>query len=238
MKPKASLNKFGEFTSQFDAARRRTLVQNQVISNPAGAPCYRRVVPAIFRAGLGSHYDATCIGRDLAKLKIKKIGESEWEQRDRENTILALKHWPEIVGRITFPRGFDELEIERGAHSPPKIEIGGLIVSVRPDLIIRGVSRGQKVIGAVKFHASKNKRHQLSKEGGQCVTLLTSEYLKEHLVKEDELVRPELCFSVDLFSESIVTAPKNQKQKLNSIAASAEEFALRFRAYAQQKGLV
>lgn len=224
MTPKVSLNKLGEYHSQVNPARRKTIVKDQIKSNQAAAPAYQQAIPIIVACGVGAAFDSHKLCKKIEALE-KLQGGTTWVKNDRANTILALKHWQEIAGRIPISSDFI---ISRGDHSPPKIKIGGIDVSVRPDLMIKGVNRGTKVIGAIKLHFSKTSAHQLPKEGGKCVAVLVQQFLEEHKSAEGS-ARPTICFSVDIFAERITTAPVNQANLLKSIEASCEEYGYRYR---------
>jgi len=226
--PKVSSNKLGEYHSQVDPARRRTIVKDQVKSNPAAAPSYQKALPIIAACGIGPAFDSRKLSTAIERLE-KISGGTPWTQRDRANTILALRHWQEIAGRISLPTGF---VVSKGDHSAPKIKMGGVAISVRPDLLIKGTCQGRKVTGAIKLHFSKTSGHQLRKKGGSCVAILIQQFLQEHKA-QDGGARSSLCFSIDVFAERIVTAPKNQALFLKSIEASCEEYRYRYMAMSE-----
>lgn len=225
MTPKGSLNKIGEYYSQGNPARRRTIVKDQINSNKAAAPAYHKAFPVIHPCGAGGLFDSNLLSEKIEALERVRSG-TDWVKSDRANTILALKHWQETAGRLSIPK---TLTLSKGEHAPAKLQVGGVSISVRPDLIISGIMRGQKVLGAVKFHFSKNPSHRLTRDGGHCVAVLTQQFLEKHVVN-NEIVKPNLCFSVDVFGEQVVTAPKNQRNLFKSIEAACEEYGLRFKS--------
>ncbi|MEO7098764.1 MAG: hypothetical protein ABI162_05340 [Luteolibacter sp.] len=228
MTPKVSLNKLGEYHSQTNPARRRTIVKDQIKSNKAAAPTYQKAIPIIAACGIGPSFDSGKLSRLIEALSDQNGG-TAWVKNDRTNTILALKHWQEIAGRIPILAGFT---VSKGEHSPPKIKMGGTDISIRPDLIIRGIYRGNEVVGGIKLHFSKTFAHQLPKEGGKCVAALTQQFLQVTKSK-GETARHALCFSVDIFAERIVSAPQNQANLLKSIEASCEEYGYRYQVMSE-----
>jgi hypothetical protein len=95
------------------------------------------------------------------------------------------------------------------------LTIADVDIIVAPELIIKGELNGRTVIGGIKFHISKSKPFDYKQS--LCVASIIHEYLKTKVAKDDEIVMPELCFSLDVFGERIVPAPTNTKKILTEV---------------------
>lgn len=160
---------------------------------------------------------------DILNASIEAIEEkdpaSEFQEQDQILSIELL----EMMLDLDFPdlSGFS-ISVYDGEN--PKLEISGVDVSVNPDLIIRGDNRGQKMIGAIKLHISKN--NKLNEEGAKNVATLLKEFVENHVAEDDEKVHLPFCFSVDTFGKSVITAPKSFKRRMTYISSACEEIAL------------
>lgn len=83
----------------------------------------------------------------------------------------------------------------------------GVNIIISPDVIVKGVLSDKTYIGAVKIHVSKSKPFDI--EQSRYVATSIYNYLTSSIKNDDIIVLPELCLCIDIFADSIISAPKN-----------------------------
>jgi hypothetical protein len=144
---------------------------------------------------------------------------SEFQAQDQALSIEVL----ELVQDIDLP-DWSDYQLTPYTGDNPHLELSGVRVSVEPDLVIRGVHRGQPVVGALKIHLSKT--NVLNEAGAKNVATLLRVFAEKHLLEEGESVLPQLCVAIDAFGQQFHTAPKASKRHLGYVEAACEEIAL------------
>ena len=100
-----------------------------------------------------------------------------------------------------------------------KTIVAGINVIVAADVIVRFEADGKTRLGAVKIHCAKKAfNYQQSLD----VATILFKYLSEIKAK-DEVVDPNLCFSLDIFGERIVSAPVHIQEALERIEKNCVE---------------
>ena len=144
---------------------------------------------------------------------------SSFAQNDAALSAEAIKAFRAIpvaqkIPYATFTRNPDTL---------PKMNISGVEVSIRLDLIARDQGKGL-IGGAImqtsKAVASKSWRDEHSKLVASLVWMLSN----KHLASLGSVDR-KLCMSIDVFGGDIIVAPSSYKRKLNDVNASCVEIA-------------
>jgi hypothetical protein len=150
--------------------------------------------------------------------------DSVFDAREKAASRSALEAFAELA-----PNLGDGLVVTRGANIVPKLEIGGVQISVRPDLVLRGKGRGGRpFVGAVKFHFAKSA--PLNDRSGAIVSALLHEYAEAHLADPaaGERADPKRCLVLDLASCRIYTAPGTRARLLGEIEDACREIAARW----------
>ncbi len=220
--PRISANKLGEFLTTANPIRRRAIITDQKNPPEVVVPLYRGAADPIadFLNGGGENVDTLYAAID--RLRSNESG-TEWAVRDRKNTAEALEHFLELAGELPF----DGIEYIRGEQNPPKLQLNGVDVSVRPDYVLHYERRGKKYIGALKFHFVKNEESSLGQEGAEFVATLLYRWLHENAPDERRPSHTH-CFSIDVFRESIVTAPASYLRRQAQIEEACAEIAARW----------
>ncbi|WP_298157161.1 hypothetical protein [Flavobacterium sp.] len=100
----------------------------------------------------------------------------------------------------------------------PKINsfhVSDVEIIVSADLIIKVFIDGQPFLGGVKIHISKGDPFDTHRS--KYVTTCLYQYLDLIFESSGEIVLPELCLSVDVFADSITSAPKKLEKVLEDI---------------------
>lgn len=116
-------------------------------------------------------------------------------------------------------------QYSRGDSRQPKLVVNDVRISVLPQFLVHFSRRGQDYVGAVKFSFIKDPRKSLGIEGQQYVATLCHQWL-EAVATEGEVARHTHCFSVDVFSQSVVSAPASFTMRMRDVEDACSEIAL------------
>jgi hypothetical protein len=101
------------------------------------------------------------------------------------------------------------------------ITINGVEVIVSPDIIIQAEIDGKQYLGGIKIHIAKENKFDREQQSYVASTIL--KYLENIVAKNDEVIMPELCLSIDIFGEGIVSAPKSIDSKIKDLEIICDE---------------
>ena len=208
-----SLNQFADFTIATERGKIR-IVRQQLSPNPFRIHWYA-LAKARIKKSLQNQGDLVPIYQALEILK-KRIPKNRREISDKENSVLALNRY---LG-MRLPKIFIEKNYSILKPVIRTTEVGNLTIIVAPDVVIKANIDGRIVLGAIKIHVSKSKPFDYSQS--KKISAILYKYLNE-IKKESEIVEPKLCFSLDVFSDRIVSAPVNIEEALLEIEKSCEE---------------
>jgi hypothetical protein len=149
-----------------------------------------------------------------------KPAESPFEANDIKNSEEALRRLLECD-----TSAFEGYSLEPFNTKNASITIAGVEISVQPDAIVRTEVKGQQYLGGVKMSIAKK---SLSDECQKHVAMMLYEYISQKLSSADEKASGKLCFSFDVFKDSVVCCPGGIKQRMDRLEASCEEIALRW----------
>lgn len=132
------------------------------------------------------------------------------------------------------PALFQGMTRERGREDAPPMRLGGVLVDVQPDILIRGENRnGKPILGAIKLHLSKRQPLESSpgqSDAGQNMASLLAAYLGQRVARPGETVSPRRCLVWDVFAKKMFCAPRAITNRLHEMEACCEEIAFRWRA--------
>ena len=109
-----------------------------------------------------------------------------------------------------------------GEHSPPRLTIQNVDVSIRPEIILKGVGKSEKLLaGALKLHFTRT--FPLGASAGY-VSALLQEYTKAYLANDGEAFGP-YCFVIDIGSKTICAGVKATAARMKDIEAACRNIA-------------
>lgn len=217
-----SVNKLAEFLITASAARRRRIVHDQKHPSSVIVAKYRNAYAPIGEY-LKNGRNAHSILEAVARMRADRQG-TEWVLDDRWNTADALDKFLEIADVAPCSDGE---EYQAGTQDPPKLNIAGVDISVRPDFLISFTKRGKKYTGAIKLHFIKNPDNALTKAGAEYVATLMYQWLQ--LNGPDGSVPSHThCLCIDVFRGTAATAPKSTARRMSEVTAACEEIAARW----------
>ncbi len=214
LKPRFSVNKFGEYLVSTSSSRRKRIIHDQKFPPTFIVIAYKDAREAIVKYIIND-YD-----QSILTDAIKKITDSVvLEQAEKDNSILALKE----ITKCNLP-DLSSYKKTKYKEENSKLKISGLDISVNPDVIIR---KGNKV-GCIKVHVIKTEQNRLPKAGSEFVSAILQLYTEGHLLKDGEIVDGKICISIDCFGNSYEVAPKSVKRRLENIQDACEEIVNRW----------
>lgn len=215
--PKISVNKLAEY-HQANATRRRQIIKALKEDSEFRKNYYfevRNALPGYFK----NDYDNRRLDTLIARIEAKK-GTTEWDERDNPNSILALKS----LKKIDLP-DLSEYDIVTDLDKVNLIEMGGVNVSIKPEIYLRHRKTGR--IGGIKTHIAKTKANQLDSTGLENAAVIMKHGFMQYGYSEKEIDN-RACIIIDVFQETYGTAPRAFKRSLDSLTACCEEIAARW----------
>jgi hypothetical protein len=219
--PRISLNKLGEFLTTPSPVRRRAILRDQKYGNPPAVPRYRQAIDPI---------ENFLLTRNAASLRqaaqrIRQIPPtSDWTADDNQNTADALEAFLAMADRLPM----DTATFQRGDNTSAKFLIAGVEISMRPEFFIRFTKKNTDYIGALKIHFIRTESSALSEKGSQYVATVLHQWLESRF--DNPVPSRAHCFSMDVFRQSIVSAPQSFSKRMEDVTAACEEIAVRWAA--------
>lgn len=205
---KISINQLAEFSSGTTATRTR-IIKQQIKVNKNLVPWYQ-FAKACIRRFLSNVSTHDVIAQGIETLQ-KKEAKTKRQLADKQVSIEALKK----IRTLKLPKLFSIIKYEIVKPDSKYIVMEGVDIIISPDIIIKAKFKGKIVYGACKIHICKSKPFDHNQ--GQYVATLLHQYLITSVAQEDEIVLPELCFCLDVFSDRIVSASDKSTKIIGEI---------------------
>lgn len=215
MKYFISINQFVDFSKGTDSKKKR-IIRQQKEPNKFMVSLYQTSRASI-KKSISNNGDIKPIIDGLERLK----GKTPIKPRQILNKTVSIEAIQRYM-KITIPKILKNHKID--IIKKPEIRsiiIEGVEILVSPDVIFTMIYNGEKYIGAVKIHISK--RNVFKLQDSKTVSFLIEEYLKSIQDKYKAKTLSELCFSLDVFDGTMITAPENKEFFLEKIKEIAEE---------------
>jgi hypothetical protein len=214
--PRVSVNKLGEYMTA-TPLRRRRIVQDQKRPKAFILPRYTEAQDAIVKYLVGGKEDLRLLLEEIERLN-QAPSATEWEEQRKHLCSEALARFLEVIDKIDL----SGLTPSAGGNEQPRLQLGGLEISVRPEVIVRGQDRlGEPMAGAIKLYFSKT--IPLGEQGGGYVAAAVHQFVDMHV--EPGHAMPRHCQVVDVFGGEVYAAPRAIVRRRNDLAAACEEIA-------------
>jgi hypothetical protein len=209
-----SINQLAEFSRSTEAARRR-IIKQQLTPNKVLIPWYQLAKAASKKYLLDVKNSQPL--KDAIAVLIQRVPANKRQSTDRKVSIEAL----ELVEIIKKPALLSEIRYELIIPGNKKIRIANVDITVAPDVIIKGTYKGKTIYGAVKIHICKTKPFDLAQS--KYVSALLNKFLIDNIAKPGEVVIPQLCLSMDVFAQRIVSSSDDTTAEIKEIKRLCEE---------------
>lgn len=144
---------------------------------------------------------------------------TEWDRQRVALCIQALECFLEFP-QLPVHQGMTVLY---GTPTPPTLLVGGLQVSVRPDILVsshRAGANGHS--GAIKLYFGKTL--PLDEVSGKYAATLLFQYLEENPLYGQQPLSSQ-CAVLDIFAKRTYTAPQSHRRIWGELTAACEEIA-------------
>lgn len=210
-----SVNQFADFTKATETRKKRIISQQKEPNKFLVA--WYQLPKARIKKSIENNCDLQPILNGIAELKLRNPDKPR-QVNDRIVSIEALNRYvniklPDLLKTVPY-------EIIKKVESK-SIILNSVEIIISPDVIFRIKVDGKTYLGAVKVHISKN--NVFDNIQSRYISSLIHKYLKEVVAKDDEEVLEELCLSIDVFGEKIISVPKNLSKSLSEIEVICEE---------------
>lgn len=213
--PRISLNKLGEYLVA-SPRRRRSIINEQKHPKDYIVSRYQLAENAIISCLILKKNCLYNIDKLMKEIECKPDA-SKWH---KENSVLCSQAFLSFLNFFQDIPVF-EYTLTQGDPNPKKMNLGGVEVSVRPDILLLDPVN-EMVIGGIKLYITKT--YPLDDRSGIFVSTVLYRYLAQ-----DELygsaINNKYCFVVDVFAQKPYQAPKSWKKNMYDIEAACAEMA-------------
>lgn len=213
-----SINPFAEFITSTSEAKKLGIIKQSkkhVTFIVAPYRTARTRMQKFFKNG----FDKSEILNGISLLQTRNPL-TDYSKRDVKNSIEALRQFL----TIQFPPSLGKLKCSFSSAEEKEVTVNGVRIKVAPDLIIRWEEKGQKYIGAVKFHISKSGQFDI--ETSTFAAIGIHQLLEKKVKAPDEIVHPLYCLSVDIFACRVTSVPRRMVQFKNRFLHACLELKL------------
>jgi hypothetical protein len=198
-------------------SRRRTIVREQKKPRDFIIARYADVYSTIQQFLLEGGADTSILESAIERLYSISPA-TEWQEQDNILSAEALESFLDISDSIDLGGWSASL----GENDAPQMLVGGVSVSVRPEVLLSRSAPEVEVSGAIKLYISKNS--PFTDQAGQYVATTVHQYLTDCL-KPAGAPEPKSCLVVDIFGQNTFEAPRSFKRRRNDIEAACEEIS-------------
>ena len=161
--------------------------------------------------------DMNPIFEGISRLKSKVVTKAN----QKTNKIVSIEAMKRFLG-MKLPEVFKNHDFEIIKEKEQKsVFINGVEIIVSPDVIYKITIDNQDYLGAVKFHISKTNVFDIEKSTR--VAFIIEKYLEEISPKYEAKVISDLCFSIDVFGQRVISAPKLKNRVFNDVKLVCDE---------------
>jgi len=218
--PRIAVNALAQYLIA-PAGRRHRIIVEQKRPKTFQVNYYDPATDAIceFLAGQIGHEELLSHRRGVIGAPVTK----EWGLRRNESCGEAIR----AVANARPDSGLAGLVVKRAKRRPPKMVIGSVLVSVRPELfLVRKREDGRVERGYLKLYFSKNA--PLTQQLGKYIAAIVHQYAEMRLAERGGCDR-ELCRVLDVFTGNAFIAPIAIKRNRADIAEACREIGAMWR---------
>ncbi len=212
-----SVNKLAEFITA-KAPRQRQILRDQKFPQDFKGMYYREATDAISTCIASNLENTSVLFRAIAVLE-QQAPEKIGTQRRLAANVDALETFESMLDIIDLKGGSPSL----GEHAPPRLKIQNVEISVRPDVILKGLGKKDaSLIGAMKLHFPRN--FALDEDAGGFVSAILQEYGRTYLTGDGEIHGP-YCMVIDVGSKNVWPGVKATANRMKEIVANCRNIA-------------
>lgn len=211
---KLSINQLAEFSRSTEKGKLR-IIKQQIVPNKFLVPWYQTTKSKI-KKFFETKGDTQPILDGINQLMVKKP-ENNRQLIDKKVSIEALQKFIDFK-LPTILNGIDYQIVKPKTKS---VQISGLDVIVAPEVVVKGKLNGKTVWGGLKIHISKTK--PFSYKESRCVAACVYKFINDVVAEEGDIVLPEMCFSLDVFGERLLSSKDGYEESMTDIIQICQE---------------
>ena len=217
--PRLSINKLGEYLT-CGALRRRRILNDA--KHPQGfiVPRYNDFYAVASRFLESNPLDAAIIYAAIDEILARAPG-TEWDEQNKSLNVDLLTNLVDIPDLLPL----EGLRMIAMPNVQNDLEIAGVTVSVRPEILLTGTIRGRDVMGALKLYLPKS--YPLDQTTADYITTTVHQHLST-FPQLDAEIDYRLCLVADVPTRTVYAAPRSFTRRRNDIEAACEEIAARW----------
>jgi hypothetical protein len=227
LEPRISATKLAEYVIA-DPSRQETIAKQAKHGSKAVILHYTRVRNAFGEALTPEGLDPQVLIQRAEQAEAAR-SDNTWQQDDNVRSGEALRRLATIGPELACK---NVTHIHRPSDGWPALNISGVRVSIQPELVFAVEHRGITKIGAIILNTGKSESLSLARTNGRATV---GDYLTVlvYLMLEDKLSAWGVplhtrCYAVDVFRDTIYTAPAAHRTMLKHIEAACRMIALRW----------
>ena len=194
---KISINQLADFHKGTESTKKRIVKQQKEPNSFRIA--YYQLAKARIKKSIQLQGEIEPVLKGIELLKGRKV-EKKRQISDKKVSIEAMEKFLKLK-LPTLLKNIDFEIIKVGKKK--SIFINGVEILISPDIVIKGKINGETFIGGLKLHVSKS--NKFDNEQQQLVACALYKFLETEIAKDNEIVLPELCLSLDIFGNGFVT---------------------------------
>lgn len=191
-----SINPLAEFLLATDK-RRIKILEEQINPDIKRVPYYSKARHIAANYVLNSN-------KNILQREIESVSKKEetkwWHPIDKRKSVEALTNLKEMI----LPEEVANSTLEKVRVKEKSLLIYGVRIKISPSLVYRIRIGDYTYLGAMKVHISDSKK--FTTQQSSLVAQIIYMYLSRVVAEENDIVLPQLCFCLDLFSKTTVTA--------------------------------
>jgi hypothetical protein len=222
--PRISAKQLAEYLVS-DQSRQRAIIKESKFAKTVMVVPYKKVRSSIPHAFSRDCLDIDSLGKRANEIEMEnnQPDVSQWFQKDNTNSAAALRHLCSIAPNLTWKNA-------RVLHLRfPALVIAGVTVSVCPEVAFSFEHKQIAKVGGIILNTAQSEDKSLARDNGsfqmgQYLAALLFNMLLAHASKIGVPLHTH-CYAVDIFRESVYTAPPGYRRLNKNIEAACEFIA-------------
>jgi hypothetical protein len=214
--PSISLNKLAEFMTA-NPARQRQILKDQKYPTEFKGMYYKDASESIGQVIAGNLEDLSPLSNQKAVLEqitTDKVGTN----RRIQSNIDAIEGFEAMLDQVKLVGAKPTL----GSHAPQKLARYGVLISVRPDIMLSKAGKAGPLIGAIKLHFSR--QFPLTEETSGIVSAVIQEWCRDTM-PDSGTPLGELSFVIDVGARTAFPGVKSIASRLKQVDACCQNIA-------------
>lgn len=212
--PRLSVNKLGEYLTCTAIRRRRILLDAKRPKNFMG-PRYNDFYAFAPQYLVSNPLDPDIINNAIDEIQGRQFS-TPWDEQNKPLNIDLLTSMLDIPDLLPL----EGLTLTALPKDQQHLIIGGVTISVRPEILLTGTHRGREIMGAIKLYLPKT--YSLDRATGEYIGTMVHQHLTT-FPPQAGIVNRQFCFVVDVPSRAVYTAPGSYIQRRTNVQVACDE---------------